>query len=289
MPKIFLWFQMCDGFNVVIGRLKLHPASNEFRQTSLAAAIAIQGRVIRALIMRELHTRYGRENIGYLWLIVEPLMLGAVISVLHNKGGSGGGMNPAVFAMVGYTVFILFRSMINRAEGAIDANASLLYHRMVTVLDICLSRAFLELAGTITAFIILYGGCYALGYIDIPERPLLLIAGIGAVFCLSLGVSMIITGGTYHNRLLERFVHPFAYFQIPLSAAFFQVKDIPEPYRTYLMYSPLPQAFELVRYGVFQEANADYINPPYIVAWCLVLIVSGLISIKSLKFRIKIN
>lgn len=216
-------------------------------------------------------------------------MLGTVISILHNKGGSHGSTNPAAFAMVGYTIFILFRSMVNRAEGAIVANAPLLYHRMVTVMDICISRALLELAGTIMAFIILFSGCYAIGYVDLPERPLYLLAGIGAVFWLSFGVSMIITGGTYHNRLLERLVHPFAYFQIPFSAAFFQVKDVPEPFRSYLLFSPLPHAFELVRHGAFREANTDYIDAPYIIAWCFALTFLGLIALKSLKLRIKLN
>ena len=267
----------------------LHPELRFRHPKGIASSIATQARVIGALVMRELHTRYGRENIGYLWLVAEPLMLGTVISVLHNNSGSHSGTNPAAFAMVGYTIFILFRSMVNRAEGAIVVNAPLLYHRMVTVMDICISRALLELAGTVMAFIILYGGCYVIGYVDLPERPLHLLAGIGAVFWLSLGVSMIITGGTYHNRLLERFVHPFAYFQITFSAAFFQVKDVPDPFRSYLLYSPLPHAFELVRYGVFREANADYIDAPYIVAWCLALTFLGLVALKSLKYRIKLS
>ena len=40
---------------------------------SFASALATQFRVIGALILRELHTRYGRENIGYLWMIGEPM------------------------------------------------------------------------------------------------------------------------------------------------------------------------------------------------------------------------
>lgn len=272
-----------------MGVYKVTSFYNIKRRTVGPSVIATQARVIGALIMRELHTRYGRENIGYLWLVAEPLMLGSVISALHNQGGRQSGTSPAAFAMVGYTIFILFRSMINRAEGAIDANAPLLYHRMITVFDICLSRALLELAGTVMAFIILYASCYLIGYVDLPERPLQLLGGIAAVFAISFGVSMIITGGTYHNRLLERLVHPFAYFQIPFSAAFFQVKDVPEPFRSYLLLSPLPQSFELVRYGAFPEANADYFNVPYIVACCLCLNFLGLVSLKSVKRRIKLN
>ena len=47
-----------------------------------ARGFSNQRKVIGALLMRELHTRYGRENVGYLWLILEPMMLaGAVPAV----------------------------------------------------------------------------------------------------------------------------------------------------------------------------------------------------------------
>lgn len=256
---------------------------------SFFKALTIQCRVIGALIMRELHTRYGRDNIGYLWLIGEPLMLGSVIAVLHSGGGGaghGGVVSPAVFAMVGYTVFILFRSIVNRSEGAIDSNAPLLYHRMVAVLDFTIARATLELAGTVIAFVILFGFCLLTGLADPPPHPLILLAGIGYVFWISFAVSMIITGGTYHRKLLERFVHPFTYFQIPFSAAFFEVKSVPHPYRDYLLYSPLPQAFEIVRYGAFEGVTWDFVDLRYLNGVCLVLTFLGLVAMKSVKRRV---
>lgn len=264
-----------------------HPYPTRRRSESFFQAFAIQCRVIGALIMRELHTRYGRDNIGYLWLIGEPLMLGGVIALLHASGGGhNGSVAPAVFAMVGYTVFILFRSTVNRSEGAIDSNAPLLYHRMVAVLDFTLARAVLELAGTVIAFVILFGFCWLIGIADPPPRPLILLAGIGYVFWISLAVSMIITGGTYHRKLLERFVHPFTYFQIPFSAAFFEVKSVPHPYRDYLLYSPLPQAFEIVRYGAFEGMTWDYVDLRYLNGVCLVLTFLGLVAMKSVKRRV---
>ena len=33
-----------------------------------------QGRIIGALMMREIVTRFGREGFGFLWLIGEPLL-----------------------------------------------------------------------------------------------------------------------------------------------------------------------------------------------------------------------
>lgn len=41
-------------------------------QPAFVDAFAVQARVIRALVARELLTRYGRNNIGFLWVFVEP-------------------------------------------------------------------------------------------------------------------------------------------------------------------------------------------------------------------------
>ena len=129
--------------------------------------------------MRELHTRYGRENIGYLWLIGEPLIFGSVIALLHTGQTSHeGDINPVAFTVTGYAVFIIFRTIVNRSDGALAANRPLLYHRMVTILDITVARALLELAGTVTAFLILLLTVTGVGYADMPPRPLYLALGV---------------------------------------------------------------------------------------------------------------
>ena len=54
---------------------------------SFMVALKVQLRVIGALILRELHTRYGRENVGYLWMFLEPMLLASVIGLLHYESG----------------------------------------------------------------------------------------------------------------------------------------------------------------------------------------------------------
>jgi capsular polysaccharide transport system permease protein len=48
----------------------------------LRTGLQTQGRVIHALIIRELITRFGRENIGFLWIMVEPLLFASLVSVM---------------------------------------------------------------------------------------------------------------------------------------------------------------------------------------------------------------
>ena len=253
--------------------------------------LTTQLRVIGALLMRELHTRYGRENIGYMWLIGEPLMLASVIAALHSSGHTeyGTDMKPVPFAVLGYTIYIMFRGIVNRSEGGLEANAPLLYHRMVTIFDIVTARAVLEAAGTFLALAVLMIILNGFGAASPPARPLYLFAAIGLMFWYSFAHSLIITAITHDNRLVGRLVHPYSYFMIPLSAAFYQVQWVPNPFRAYLLLLPLPHIFELARYGEFRTADLRFCDPQYIVAACMVLTAVGLVQIRIARARIHLS
>ncbi|SEN64055.1 capsular polysaccharide transport system permease protein [Sphingomonas gellani] len=258
---------------------------------SFATGLATQMRVIGALLMRELHTRYGRENIGYLWLIGEPLMLAGVMALLHTSGHTayGSDIKPLPFIVVGYTTYIMFRGIVNRSDSALTSNAPLLYHRMVTIFDIVVARALLEAAGTFLAYSVLMALLWSAGLVALPARPLFFYAAQGLMFWYSLSHSMIIASITFHNRTMERLVHPYTYFMIPLSGAFFQVEMVPEPYRSWLMLVPLPHIMELARYGQFNSANLDYCDPWYVVGACMILTWVGLVTMRIYRNKVHLN
>lgn len=253
--------------------------------------LKVQGNVIGALLMRELHTRYGRENIGYLWIFLEPMTLAGAVALLHIGGGSShsGSIHPIPFAILGYTTFIMFRGMVTRADGALESNMPLLYHRRVTIFDMMFSRALLEAAGTIVTLMVLIGFVTILGIATVPARPLELLTGIVLIFWFSFAVSLLICAWTHDNRLVARFVHPITYILMPLSGAFYQMSWVPEPYRSGLEWFPMPGIFELLRYGQFQGAKDTYIDIPYVVGWCLLLTYAGLVSIRATRRRIHLH
>jgi capsular polysaccharide transport system permease protein len=265
-----------------------HPRS---QPESLLSSLRTQANVIGALLMRELHTRYGRENVGYLWMFLEPMTLASAVSVLHagQKTHYGSDIQMVPFAMLGYSLFIMLRGMITRAEGALESNRPLLYHRSVTIFDMLFARALLEGAGTFVTYLVLITFAVIFDIAEFPARPLDIIIGSGLMFWFSFSVSMLICALTHENRLAGRLVHPIMYISMPLSGAFFQLSWIPEPYQSWLWWSPLMQIFEELRYGQFDSAPDKFVNLPYIVAWCLVMTWGGLVSIKIVRRHVHLN
>ena len=258
---------------------------------SFSRGLRVQGAVIGALLMRELHTRYGRDNIGYLWIFLEPMTLASAVTLLHarEKTHYGSDIRMIPFAILGYSFFIMFRGMVNRAEGTLEANMPLLYHRTVTIFDMMFARALLEGASTFMTFLILLVFVTMFGLADLPARPLELMIGAGIMFFFSFGLSLIICAGTHESRLAARFVHPITYILFPLSGAFYQLSWIPLPYRDWVAWFPMTQIFELLRYGQFESAKNDYVDLPYLVGWCMVLTYAGMIGVLKTRRHVHLR
>lgn len=259
---------------------------------SFLAALRVQMRVLGALILRELHTRYGRENVGYLWMFLEPMLLASVIGLLHAESGHtayGGDIKPLPFGVIGYTTFILFRGIVNRSEGGIEANAPLLYHRSVTVLDLILARALLEFAAVFATFAIIMMLVVFIGMAEPPARPLYLMLGWGLMWWYCVGHSLIITAITYERRTVGRLVHPYSYFMTGLSGAFYMMSWLPSGIREWAEWLPTTTIFETVRYGWFDSAKDDYCHYGYVSAVCLISTWIGLVLIRRTRDRIHLT
>ena len=264
---------------------------NDAPDGSLQRAVENQMHVIGALILRELHTRFGRNNIGYLWIIAEPMLLAAAVAAIHIGSHTHYGMDiqPVPFALNGYCLFMIFRSVIARSESTLQANRPLLYHRQVTIFDMLLARALLDGISIAATIIILFLAAYALGLSDLPAKPLLLMAATFYMTWFSFAVSMLVCWGTQASHIFERLLHPVVYLLMPISGGFYFLKWIPEPYRDWLWYLPMVHIFEMGRTGVFANFDSPYYSHVYLIGCCLVLTWFGMISLRIARRQVHLN
>jgi capsular polysaccharide transport system permease protein len=249
--------------------------------------------VLRALVLRELQSRFGRDNIGYLWVIVEPLMFASAITMIHYVSEQGPGSTPGMgaypFTLLGYCLFIIFRNGFNRADGAINGVVSLLYHAQITPFDILLSRAIVDVIGALSALLILMTLGIMTGIADLPARPLFLYGAAFAIAALTFGLSLIIAAYTYSSHVLGRFVHPFSYFMFPLSGAFVTMDFLPPWAQGIMAWNPMMSIFEMARYGMFAGASDKHIYPAFMIATCAIVNYWGLIAIRRVRSEIHVG
>jgi capsular polysaccharide transport system permease protein len=254
------------------------------------AALGTQANVVGALIMRELHTRFGRDNIGYLWIFVEPMLLAGAVALLHagQHLPLTGNIRPVPFAISGYALFILFRSMVSRAETLLEANRPLLHHRQVTLLDMLTARALLEIASITAVLAVLLCASWLLGLAEVPADFVLVLAALLLVGWFSFGLSMLVCALSHESPLIGRLIHPLLYLMMPLSGAFFAMIWLPADWRSLAAWIPLVPMFELLKVGIFDGYPDAYAQLSYAVGWCVAVTFLGLLALRLVRSRVQV-
>jgi capsular polysaccharide transport system permease protein len=253
--------------------------------------LARQTRIVSALMVREMTTRYGRDGLGFAWIVLEPMSfcVGVLILWSLTKPPFEHGIRLQAFSLTGYMCIILLRHMISYSFTAIQANIGLLHHRQVKPLHILISRNLLELGGTTMTFILVYVALLALGLINIPANLLLVYCGWLMMAWLSVGMALLMTGLAMRFEPVERIVGLLTYVLIPLSGAFFMVSWLPPSAQKLILYLPFPHAVEMLRAGVFGPFVETHYDWFYALAFGMVLNLIGLLLVATSRDQIDIE
>ncbi|GFM31468.1 ABC transporter permease [Novosphingobium sp. PY1] len=245
----------------------------------------IQLRVIHALMIRELHTRYGRENIGFLWIMVEPMLFAGLVSILWRatKGSAEHGVGIVAFTVTGYIPVVLFRHGVSRCVALFVANSSLMYHRQIKILDFVLVRFIIELLGTMMAYFFIATVLIMFGEFPVPSDIGLLIGGWMCYALFTLSLCLIIAPLSEMSEIMEKFIPVTTYIMLPFSGLFTMASWLTPRVREYILWSPFVNAMEMMRKGVFGNQVTAYYNIWNPIVSSVVLSVIGLALCRHIR------
>lgn len=257
--------------------------------TPLARSLAIQLRVVHALLLREIITRYGRHGLGVLWLMLEPMLftLGVAglwyLAKLHTVSD----IPIIAFAITGYSSVLIWRNAANRCSKAIEPNLALMYHRNVKVIDIFLARIVLEWAGATASLTVLTVFFASIGAMQWPGDIWLVSGGWLLLVWFSLGLGLIVGALSERSETFERTWHVVTYLLFPLSGAMFMVDWLPKAAQDAVLWLPMVHGVEMLRHGYFGEIIPTYENPAYFAVANLVLMLIGLALVRETGRRVQ--
>ncbi|MGE0698339.1 MAG: ABC transporter permease [Hyphomicrobiaceae bacterium] len=257
------------------------------QKARFATGIQVQMRSIHALMIRDMMLRYGRDNIGFLWVVLEPMVLTACVLVMYAqlKGGYVHGTHVISMVLTGYMPLTMWRHTSNTGVFMFRKSMSMLYHRNITLLDVWLARMALEGIGTTAALTAVSSVLLAADVIAPVQKPGHVVAAWLLLWWLGSAVALITACVTELNEMSERLIQPMQYMLVPLSGIFFMVDWMPETLQKALVYNPLTNCIELFRDGFFGDDVTTHYFPWYPVQWALVLTWLGLALLGRVKNR----
>lgn len=255
------------------------------RKPGLREGFAVQRRVLAAMFMREVLTRFGRHNIGFLWIFVEPMLFTLGVTTLwYFSGANHHSSLPIVaFALTGYSSVLLWRNMPGRCVGAVEPNQSLLFHRQVKVMDVFAARIMLEFAGATMSFVILGAIYTGMGWIDAPEDVLKVVFAWLMLSWFGGAMALVIGTWAFFSETVEKLWHPLSYIIFPLSGSAFLVNSLPPEGQKVVLYLPMVHGIELLREGYFGSKVHSIYDMQYMFLVTLGMTLVGLMLLSRVS------
>jgi capsular polysaccharide transport system permease protein len=250
-----------------------------------------QLQVVHALLLRETRTRFGTNQLGYLWAFLEPLLWILMFVGFYHLFGrlTPPGMSVIAFLATGIVPFSLFRDTTQRCMSAIDANKGLLFYPQVRPLDLVVARAVLEAITHLLVMLLLLGG---LALWEGPPRVnniLETIAGLALASGLGTALGLVCCGLSVYTATIERLFPSLIRLVFWCSALFHPVESVPNAVRDILLLNPVVHTIELARDGWFPAYGARHADPWYVVAWILALLFFGLALERTARRHLELS
>ncbi|MBR9843619.1 MAG: ABC transporter permease [Rhodobacteraceae bacterium] len=239
-------------------------------------------RVIAALILREMATRYGRSPGGYLWAFLEPLggiiILSYAFSLLIRTPSLG--TSFILFFATAYLPLQVYGNVSNTTQHALFYSKALLKYPVVSWMDAILARFFLNgLTSSLVTYILLAAILAFTGTRSVLDYvPLIQAVGLALLVGLGLGTFNCVVGGFFPlwQRLWQIVSRPL----FLASGVFYTYEDLPKLAQDILWFNPLMHITGLMRTGVFTTYHPDYISKTYVVFFGLFFLVFGLLFLR---------
>ena len=244
-----------------------------------SSAWAVQGRVVWALMLREIHTLYGGARLGYLWALINNCFGVAVFWLLRAMLGTRPphGMSIAVFLVSGFTIWFIINRIVNSSMHAISGNRALLTFPQVTPLDVMLARAGVSTATEILVASLIIAASMALGQTSPDPNWAILLAALGLTVLFGLGLGSLLAALNVIFPSLEKLVPLVFRLLFFVSGIFFSVSVMPPAIQKYVAWNPILQIIELTRLGLNPAYQAAAIEPLYLALTVLLLLTLGLL------------
>lgn len=241
-------------------------------------ALKLNLRVINAVILREISSRYGGSRLGYIWAIVNPIIsiicLYLVFRLIRQRDMQG--ISLMAFLITGWFTYGFYQSLVATVANAEAGNRALLMHQPVTRMDVMLARGTLETLTTTAFFIVAVGIAFTIEPTPWPEDMGLVAASLGAAGLLGTGLGLVMGAIMTYFPVAMNFLAPINRIGFFVSGPLFLVASLPSWTHKYLRWNPMIHPVEGIRQGWFEAYSSPILDLSFTYAIAFPLVALGL-------------
>jgi capsular polysaccharide transport system permease protein len=247
-----------------------------------------QSRVVYALMLRDVKTRFFGSAIWYLVAILWPLANIGILLLINTATGRvvPFGESPALWFATGMVPFTAFNYMARNTMVGLVLVKPLIAYPIIKPMDLLIARGIVEMlsAGCVILLMILIFAILDISFF--PTDPVQAVAAIGASMFLGLGFGMI-------NGVIAGFfpfwVTGYGLFSIVMwvASGVMIVPDmLPERARYWLSFNPALHGVEWMRSAYYDGYGAGVLDKAYMLEFATVTLFLGFLFERLMRGRI---
>ena len=220
--------------------------------------------LLKQLIIRDVKLKYRRSYLGYLWSILNPLMLMVVQVIVFSSIFRFDTPNYPLYLISGQIIFNFMVEATNSAVWSVTGNASLLKKTYVPKYIFTISKVGSSLVnlvfslGALVFVMIITGAEFTWNLLFFPVIIL-------QVCVFSLGLGLFLSAATVFFRDIQYLWGVFVSMWMYLTPLFYPASIIPNEYQELYktvnpMYWYVEQFRDIVLYAHFPNSNSIYMG-----------------------------
>lgn len=245
---------------------------------SWSDALTMQWRVIVAVMLRNIRTRFFGHGFGYLiaiaWPIVHILMVVLVFSAFGR--GLAFGESALLFVATGTVPFMTVSYLSRFMLQSLSMSRPLLAFSQVKIIDVLFASALLEILTSCVVVLVMVALAWAF---DIPFWPSDIVQAVcayGSAVLLGVGFGLLNGVIMYAAPLWFTIYMLITILLWMMSGVTFMPSAIPEPARSWLAYNPILHSIEWMRCAFYESYTSTVLDKTYVLVFGCASILLGL-------------
>ena len=250
-------------------------------------AASIQGMIqykplLKELVSRDLRVKYRRSFLGYIWSLLNPLMMMAVMTVVFSYMFRFDIPNYPLYLICGQTLWTFFNESTNMAMQSVILNGALIRKVYIPKYIFPISRvmsSFVTMSFSLTAILIVM----LVTRVPLTWNLLLIPIPLALLLLFSMGVGMALSALAVYFRDLVHLYGVLTMAWMYFTPIFYPVTALPEKLLFYIQFNPMYHYItffrEVVLYGIFPAANL-WIG---CISFSVLFFVAGLLIFRKMQ------
>ena len=245
--------------------------------------------LLEEIVKRNFAAKYKDSVLGILWSFIKPLLIVIMLTIIFSTLFSRNIENYPVYLISGKCIYDFFAASTGAATISLKGSQNILKTRATKKYLFVLGVIISEFLNFIIGFVLLIGVMIVTNAPFYFSTTIYAIIPVCSTIMMITGISLMLSIFCVYYTDIQHLWSVIIMALMYMSALFFPMEIIPEPYYSYMVLNPVYWAIDQFRHFVIWGEIPDILNIINLFLLSLIILILGIIVFKKYEQKITLK